>query len=88
MEIDLPRNACKLAINNLQREISGFHHGYEINLNLNISDHETQTGEKNVRLLIDFILKHENPFKILSHQSELYDIFTKEVISNKLVRKY
>ena len=33
---------------------------------------------KNVQLLLDFILKHENTFKIPSHQSELYNIITKE----------
>ena len=48
-----------LAINNLKRELSGFHRGEDINLIHNLSDHATQAGEKNVQLLIDFILKHE-----------------------------
>ena len=74
-----------LEINNLQIELNRFHHGDEINLNHNLSDHKTQAGEKNVQLLIDFIMKHENPFKIPSHQSELYNIITKEVISKEAI---
>ena len=30
----------------VDRELSGFHHGDEINLNHNLSDHKTQAGEK------------------------------------------
>ena len=73
-----------LEISNLHREVSGFKTEDEIDLNHNVSDHETQAGEKNVQLLIDFILRHENPFHTEFQHTELHNIITKEVMSDEV----
>lgn len=71
-----------LAVDNFHREVSGFNIEDEVELNHNVSDSETESGERNVQLLIDFILKHEDPFQTKFRMTELHNIITKEVVSD------
>lgn len=73
-----------LELSNLHRYVSGFKTEDEIDLNHNVSDHETWAGEKNVQHLIDFIIRHEDPFQTPFQQTELHNTITKEVMNKEL----
>lgn len=73
-----------LEISNLHREINGFKIEDEIDFNRNESDYETQAGEKIVQLLINFIIRHENPFQTASKQNELHNFITKKIIGEEM----
>ena len=73
-----------LGISNLHREISELKTENEIDMNHNLNDYEMQIEEKNVQLLIDVILRHENLFHTPSQQTELHNVITKEVMSEEM----